>query len=134
MRLPDSAFGGDQPLNPSDDSGLWYAPSESGTAVMFEQTPVTRKLGGVLCFYESPNRPVWYLLVPAEWTNAPMTRNRLEIRRTTGTPFNLPFSASDASSTPVGELIVNFSEPAKMTITYTIGTFTRTVHMQTFAF
>lgn len=66
--------------------------------MMFEQSPLTRKLGGVLYFYEAPNRPVWYLLVPSAWTNNALTQNRLEIRRTTGTPYDRPYSAPDFSS------------------------------------
>jgi hypothetical protein len=134
VQLPDAALGANHALNPADYSGLWYAPSESGTAVMFEQSPLTRKLGGVLYFYEAPNRPVWYLLVPAAWTNASLTQNRLEIRRTTGTPFDRPYSAADSSSVAVGEMIVNFTAPKAMTVTYTIGTLTRTVEMQKFTF
>lgn len=101
---------------------------------MFEQSPLTRKLGGVLYFYEAPNRPVWYLLVPSAWTNNALTQNRLEIRRTTGTPYDRPYSAPDFSSTPVGELVVNFQTAKTMTVTYTIGGFTRTVQMEKFLF
>jgi hypothetical protein len=109
-----------RPLN--DYTGLWYNPQESGWGLSLFQGP-THTVFGLLFVYDSTNRPEWYSLQGAQWTD-PMTLTGT-LFRTTGPALGAAFDASQVSYLEAGTATLAFiqapGQEGRVRLTYSIG-------------
>jgi len=109
-----------RPLN--DYTGLWYNPQESGWGLSLFQGP-THTVFGLLFVYDGANRPEWYSLQGARWTD-PMTLTGT-LFRTTGPALGGAFDASQVSYLQAGSATLSFMQPpgqeGRARLTYSIG-------------
>ncbi len=98
-----------------DYTDLWWNPLESGWGFNIIQHP-SNQIFGVIFTYESPNRPMWFVLPGGTWTSsATFTGN---LYRVTGSPGNQAFKGGVV--TQVGTATILFNSANAATFTYSV--------------
>lgn len=121
------------PRTPGSLSGLWYAgEQESGWGVDFTQRGV--HIFAALYTYDDAGQPKWYFA-----SDCRMAASALTSGRCTGDLYELTATAlfgTGASGSPhlppvkAGTLQVDFASPSQATMSYTVGSVSRTVAIQ----
>ena len=106
----------------TDYTGLWYNPQQSGWGLSLFQGP-THVVFGLLFVYDSANRPEWYSLQGAHWTDSRTLAATLF--RTTGPALGGSFDASQVTYAQAGTATIDFTQPpgqeGRARLTYSIG-------------
>jgi cytochrome c553 len=100
-----------------DYSDLWYNANEGGWGLNLVQH-ASNTVFGVMYTYESPNRPVWFVMPQGLWTaNNVLTGSLYEVSATGAntTPFKL------GPVTQVGVVTLTFSGENTGTLVYTVN-------------
>jgi len=127
--LEDLAFQVRDPVQPPavarplvDYTGLWYNPQQSGWGLSLFQG-ATHVTFGLLFVYDGANRPEWYSLQGAHWTDSRTLAGTLF--RTTGPALGGSFDASQVTYAHVGTATIDFTQPpgqeGRARLTYSIG-------------
>lgn len=103
------------PVPAFDYSDLWWNPRESGWGFNVIQH-ASNVIFAVMYTYQSPNRPMWYVLPGGSWTST--TTYTGTLYRVTGSPANATFRAGDVVS--VGTATLLFSDSSHATLTYSV--------------
>jgi len=114
---------------PNNYTALWWNPNENGWGINVEQQ-------GDIAFatlftYDTNGDPLWLVMSSGARQGSGDTFSGT-LFRTTGTPFNLPFTG--ANVTQVGSMTLSFSNASNGTLSYTVnGTpVTKTITKQLF--
>jgi len=103
-------------------TGLWYNPQQSGWGLSLFQG-ATHVTFGLLFVYDAANRPEWYSLQGAHWTDSRTLAGTLF--RTTGPALGGSFNASQVTYAQVGTATLDFTQPpgqeGRARLTYSIG-------------
>ena len=89
-----------------DYTDHWWNPQESGWGLSIMQHPSDR-LFAVWFIYFQAGQPIWYALLPGQWTNS--TTYTGPIYRTTGPSFAEPFNPDQVTRTIVGSGTLAFT-------------------------
>jgi lysyl endopeptidase len=111
---------------------LWWTASESGWGLSMSQQ--YRTLFSVLYTYGTSGQAVWYVMPGGTWNGSTYTGL---LYATSTPPFNFyasAFNPSNVSTTAVGTMSIQFSDPNTATLTYNINgqTFTKAITRETF--
>jgi hypothetical protein len=113
---------------PGSLSGLWWNASESGWGIDFTQR--RNILFAAWYTYDASGNPKWYVASSCEMASAGATSGTCsgQLFDVTGPNFfGGAFDAQAVKATAAGTLSVNFKDANNATMTYTLGTQTRTV-------
>jgi len=116
------------PNTPGPLSGLWWNPNESGWGIDFTQR--RNIIFAAWYTYDASGNPKWYVASSCTMANANVTSGTCN-----GTLFEVngpnffggAFESSKVNVTTAGTLAVNFQDANNASLTYTLGTQTRTV-------
>jgi len=97
-----------------DYSDLWFDPLESGWGMNIVQH-ASGNIFAVIYTYDTPNRPMWFVLPGGSWTSSTVFTGTLY--RVTGSPASAAFQAG--SVTQAGSATFTFSDASHGSITYT---------------
>ena len=99
-----------------DYSDIWYNPNESGWGFNLIQH-ASNQVFGVMFTYDTPNRPMWFVLPGGTWnTNTSFSGT---LYRVTGSAANAAFKAGDVIA--VGSATLDFTDASHGSITYTVN-------------
>ncbi len=118
--------------SPGPLSGLWWNPAESGWGVDFTQR---RNVVFAAWFtYDSSGNPTWYVAsscaMPSTATGASGTCTGTLYRVTGSAFFGATFDPTRVNAAAAGTLQVSFADANDATMTYSVGSQTRTVPLQ----
>jgi hypothetical protein len=120
------------PKLPGSLSGLWYAgEQESGWGVDFTQRGV--HVFAAFYTYDASGNPKWYVASDCRMAASALTSGRCsgDLYELTATPlFGVGSGGSHNPVVKAGTLQVDFASPSQATMTYTVGSVSRTVPIQ----
>jgi hypothetical protein len=102
-----------------DYSDLWWNPTESGWGFNLVQHTPSNNIFGVIYTYDTPNRPMWFVLPGGTWTSSTTFTGKLY--SVTGFPGNVPFRPNDTRVTEVGTGTLLFTGPSNANFTYSVN-------------
>jgi alpha-tubulin suppressor-like RCC1 family protein len=120
------------PASPGPLSGLWWNPDESGWGIDFTQR---RDVVFAAWFtYDATGNPAWYVAsscaMPSGQTGASGTCNGTLYRVTGPAFFGAAFDPSRVNVAQAGTLQVSFDDASHASMTYAVGSQSRTVALQ----
>ena len=99
-----------------DYTDLWWNANESGWGFNIIQH-ASHNIFGVIYAYDTPNRPMWFVLPGGTWTSSTTFTGKLY--RVTGSPGNMDFKPGDV--TELGDLVLLFTDRDHATLDYTVN-------------
>jgi hypothetical protein len=132
-----AALGANAVVTETDNSDLWWNPSESGWGMNVIQ--LDRTLFVTLFIYGSNRQPTWYVGPATNFQNTDAQGNITysgDLFATTGTPFaTVPFDPASVGVTRVGTITFRSLANGSATVTYTVdgATVNKSVVRQTWA-
>ncbi len=103
------------PVPEFDYTDMWWNSGESGWGLNVIQH-ASNIIFGVIFTYETPNRPMWFVLPAGTWTSS--TTYTGTLYRVAGAPANMAFLPVNV--TVVGTATLLFSSASSATITYSV--------------
>jgi hypothetical protein len=98
-------------------TGLWWNPTESGWGVTLDHQP--KFLFATFFIYDSDGRATW--VIGQLDANTSETAYSGKLYRTTGSPFDKPFSASSTQVTEVGTATIELTDSSHAALTYVLN-------------
>lgn len=130
--LGGSRLSATQPPLPSIDyTGAWYNPNESGWGISMVKG-ASNTLGVIFHHYDIDRSSAWFLLQNGTWQNTTTFAGGLY--RFTGPAYSETFNSSAVSNTQVGTASLNFTSATTATLTYTIGSTSRSMTINKLSF
>ena len=97
-------------------SDLWWNAAESGWGFNIVQHP-SNNIFGVVYTYDSPNRPMWFVMAGGRWTSS--TTFTGPLYRAAGAPGNAAYRPGQV--THVGEMVLLFVDANTATVDYSVN-------------
>jgi cytochrome c553 len=109
--------GGGSTIPLFDYTDLWWDPAESGWGFNIIQHP-SNVIFGVIYTYDTPDRPMWFVLPGGKWTSSATFTG--DLYRVSGRPGTMPFDAASVKATAVGTATLLFNGANAATLTYSV--------------